>query len=197
MQYIEDKNEIKTHMLLVDSFINKDKKKEFVYQNIFNEKFKYLLFVEEGDFSQIVQDGFKKYLNEINEVDFHINILSEKECIIPYSFDYKNEIAYQNLKVELDESAYEFFSEELYKVYWEYLCYSKTLNWCGWFDKSADVGIFAFQTRTLAKRFLEKFERHLFYTPEELVNESWNNWRTPNQTYKESFLKHYTSLSYL
>ena len=196
MQYIENKNEIKNHIVLVDALINRKETEKFVYQNIFNKKFKYFLFVEGGAFPALASDGLEKYLSEMNAVDFYISILTEKECIIPYSFDASNRVAYQNLIVELDESSYEFFLEETHNVYWEYIYYTKTLNWCGWLDKSADIGIFAFQTENLVKKFLEKFDRNLFYSPHEMVNENWS-WRMPKKEYGEAFLKNYSDLSYL
>ena len=200
MIYIEDKNEIIKHNSLVNELIDKTKTKEFVYQNVFNNKFKYILFVDECEFGEYLFDGLEAFLKTTNEVDFFVQCLPCNKYVVPYSFDKKNIIAYQNMKEEYESSSPHEFFIGLDDACLEYLYYTKTGNWCGWFDKLWEVGIFAFETEALVKNFIKSFNTldeyscYIFYTPEQVVNQIWFR---PKKKYVDAFLKNYSNLSYL
>ena len=197
MKYIENKNEIKTHLALVDTFIDREKTEEFVYQNVFNEKFKYLLFVDEAEFSGYIFEGLELYLNDIHESDFFVNELTQERHIAPYSFEKNKSIPYQNMIEEYEASSPHACFGDLNNVSFEYLYYTKVGNWCGWIAPLWEIGVFAFETEALVKHFLEIFEaldKYAFYTPKEVIDKIW---LTPKKEYKEAFLTNYSDLSYL
>lgn len=200
MIYIEDKNEIKKHNILLENFIDKAKTKEFVYQNIFNNKFKYILFVDECEFGGYLFEGLEVFLNTTNETDFFVQCLAYDSYVVPYSFDKKNTLAYQNMKEEYESASPHEFFIGLDDACLEYLYYNKTGNWCGWFDILWEVGIFAFETEELAKNFiksfntLDKYAHYIFYTPEQVTHQIW---RRAKKEYVDAFLKNYSDLSYL
>jgi len=198
MKYITNKAEISEHLELIDTLLDplldKSKEEYLVMQNIFNKKFKYLLFDEDTFFSDNKSENLNKYLKYHNERDFFLNGLQEDRHIVPYSYAKNNKIAYENfLPLSEGGEPHSFFTG-LDNVCFEYLYYTKKAHWCGWFSVLWEIGIFAFETEDSVQKFMECFNETRFLTVREILDGLWKN---AKPKYKEAFLKNYLELSYL